>query len=320
MLPFDHSPRQRHSKQISGSTVIQFASSSYEKPLPHPYELSDNNANLSLLASLMKLRETAFPRLKGRRLVGLFVGVVLLGGLLSVYSDERKRAALDHHRCRYLAGYADHGCSTDPFSSLHYNISDGHLFFPATDSFASLDSDPPEQPHPIHLLIRNAEREWNDKVKKQSKTLKAAVQEYKRRYNRPPPRGFGDWFRFAKERKVQLLDEYDFIYERILPYASVPPDVLRHRSDMMQNDESFWLRANLFTVEVREHGRNVKAVGPMASHNGRAAEVVKLMEGFDRFLPDLNLSMTGALSFFSVWCTRTIDSLLFLLKLMMSLG
>jgi hypothetical protein len=47
--------------------------------------------------------------------------------------------------------------------------------------------------HPIYELISRAEREWEDKLKRASKTLGEAVDEYRRRYNRRPPKGFDLW-------------------------------------------------------------------------------------------------------------------------------
>lgn len=52
----------------------------------------------------------------------------------------------------------------------------------------------PDGPHPIFELIRNAESEWEAKLATSSKTLTQAVAEYQRRYKRPPPLGFDDWF------------------------------------------------------------------------------------------------------------------------------
>lgn len=47
--------------------------------------------------------------------------------------------------------------------------------------------------HPIHDLITNATRTWEEKLARQSQTLEAAVAEYRRRHKRNPPRGFDDW-------------------------------------------------------------------------------------------------------------------------------
>ena len=48
-------------------------------------------------------------------------------------------------------------------------------------------------PHPIYELMARAEKRWNGKLSKASKSLKEAVAEYRRRYERPPPKGFDLW-------------------------------------------------------------------------------------------------------------------------------
>jgi hypothetical protein len=51
--------------------------------------------------------------------------------------------------------------------------------------------------HPIYQLIRDGRDEWDKKVARQSKTLKQAVTEYKRRYGRMPPKGFDKWWDYV---------------------------------------------------------------------------------------------------------------------------
>lgn len=53
-------------------------------------------------------------------------------------------------------------------------------------------------PHPITTLIKRAQMEWDAKVARQSKTLRAAVEEYRRRYNRAPPKGFEKWWAYIR--------------------------------------------------------------------------------------------------------------------------
>lgn len=48
-------------------------------------------------------------------------------------------------------------------------------------------------PHPIFELINRAEKDWETKLNRASKNLRDAVHEYRRRYNRDPPRGFDIW-------------------------------------------------------------------------------------------------------------------------------
>jgi hypothetical protein len=51
----------------------------------------------------------------------------------------------------------------------------------------------PKGRHPIFDLIEHAEKEWQTKIARQSKSLDEAVAEYRRRYGRSPPRGFDRW-------------------------------------------------------------------------------------------------------------------------------
>lgn len=46
----------------------------------------------------------------------------------------------------------------------------------------------------------------NGIVFSQSKTLPQAVTEYTRRYGRPPPRGFDQWWQFCKRNNVKIVD------------------------------------------------------------------------------------------------------------------
>lgn len=78
----------------------------------------------------------------------------------------------------------------------------GNTSTPSADASESLTN-------PILGLLRDGERKWQDMLSQQSKTLEEAVQEYKTRWGRNPPKGFDEWWEFAKNRGVLLPDEYD---------------------------------------------------------------------------------------------------------------
>lgn len=63
--------------------------------------------------------------------------------------------------------------------------------------------------NPILGLLRDGERKWKDMIARQSQTLDQAVEEYKARYGRNPPKGFDEWWTFAHGQGVLLPDEYD---------------------------------------------------------------------------------------------------------------
>jgi len=76
----------------------------------------------------------------------------------------------------------------EELTSPHTFHSNGQIILHSLDSY-------PEGvlPHPILTLIKRAEGEWSRKVARQSRTLKEAVEEYRRRYKRNPPAGFDKW-------------------------------------------------------------------------------------------------------------------------------
>jgi hypothetical protein len=51
--------------------------------------------------------------------------------------------------------------------------------------------------HPIYQLIRDAREAWDTKLAKQSRSLQEAVETYRRRYSRPPPKGFDRWWKYV---------------------------------------------------------------------------------------------------------------------------
>lgn len=84
--------------------------------------------------------------------------------------------------------------------------------------------------HPISMLMEEAEEKFRKKLKSQSKTLKDAVVEYKRRYQREPPKGFDDWWNFAQKHEVKMVDEYDGLMADLEPFYGLSGEEIRRRS------------------------------------------------------------------------------------------
>lgn len=70
---------------------------------------------------------------------------------------------------------------------------------PIENGVLAVDTSLPVTSHPILQLTQNARQDWDNKVARQSKTLRDAVNEYKRR-NRGmnPPKGFDKWWKLVK--------------------------------------------------------------------------------------------------------------------------
>ncbi|KAJ3875522.1 glycosyl transferase family 90-domain-containing protein [Lentinula edodes] len=84
----------------------------------------------------------------------------------------------------------------------------------------------PKGPHPIFELVNNAEKAWNEKLRKASTSLDEAIGEYRRRYRRNPPKGFDKWWEYVQKHDVQLPDEYDQIYYDLEPFWGLEPSYL----------------------------------------------------------------------------------------------
>jgi hypothetical protein len=83
---------------------------------------------------------------------------------------------------------------------------------------------------PIITLMDKASIKFHDyDTAAGSGTLRAAVNEYKYRYGRPPPPRFDLWFQFATDRECKVIHEYDQIVKDLQPFWGIEPKVLRER-------------------------------------------------------------------------------------------
>jgi hypothetical protein len=135
--------------------------------------------------------------------------------------------------------------------------------------------------HPIIHLVKDAQNEFSELKKRQSKSLEEAVKEYRRRYGMPPPPHFDKWYKFAVDNNVQLIDEYDMINDMMIPFWGLQPKTIRARVT-----EALGYDNGLIGVAIRdgeithaEHGFEWQR------------EATKgMMEKFKQYLPDMDLA------------------------------
>lgn len=147
--------------------------------------------------------------------------------------------------------------------------------------------------HPIHVLMDEAQKKWDAKVGRQSRSLRAAVAEYEKRYRRRPPHGFSEWYWFAKGKGFVLIDEFDLMEEKVKTFLALPSSILRERARKLQEDEEFWMYDKAFTVVMRDAGKHLSVAGPMEKRNERPEQMLELLSGIARYLPPMNLTVTG---------------------------
>ena len=132
--------------------------------------------------------------------------------------------------------------------------------------------------HPIYEFMERAEERWRNLLASQSTTLTAAVDEYKRRYQLPPPAGFEYWFAFCKTRGIRIIDDYDQLMKDILPHHALVPAVFLARSQALDGKE--------FTYTLRIDQEEVKITGDRSGpKHFRPHEQRKLIDGFRHALP-----------------------------------
>ncbi|GAA5862713.1 hypothetical protein JCM8547_003522 [Rhodosporidiobolus lusitaniae] len=196
----------------------------------------------------------------------------------------------------------------DPFEGLVFREEGGRLYYPAElgppprpaaprrrPSEKYEPPDPAQQPHPIHHLVREAKKNWKKKVEGQSKDLKAAITEYERRYGRRPPKGFSEWFFFAKANNFVMVDEFDLMMRQVEPYLAIKPSTMVKRHEKLQFDKDFWMQDKTFTIKIEKRGAKVEAHGPMINDdNGeRSDQMLLLLKGIAKRLPNMNVTFTG---------------------------
>ncbi|WVQ95730.1 hypothetical protein IAU59_002829 [Kwoniella sp. CBS 9459] len=149
-----------------------------------------------------------------------------------------------------------------------------------------LKVDPHSTVHPIYQLIRDARVEWDEKVKRQSKTLKEAVEEYKRRYRRMPPKGFDKWWAYVCENNIPLPDEYDQIHRDILPFRALSPRDLNARSYAASQ------LPDTYVLRVKRGSLRTKALYSHEAIHGadeRLEQQAELLRPIARWLPDMEV-------------------------------
>ncbi|KAG9310122.1 glycosyltransferase family 90 protein [Chiua virens] len=144
--------------------------------------------------------------------------------------------------------------------------------------------------HPITTLMADAKYTFTKRLARQSKTLPQAVAEYKRRYKRDPPRGFDDWWAFAKENDFKLVDEFDAIVEDLAPFWTLSGEELRRRAYQMGHLPSI----NLVRIQDGEVFEvSIDKVYQDAERGHRSMGFRDLLQKFQHKLPNMDFPINA---------------------------
>jgi hypothetical protein len=139
--------------------------------------------------------------------------------------------------------------------------------------------------HPIPKLMADAREKYDNLLRKQSKTLDQAVAEYKKRYGRKPPKGFDEWYKFAKDNNAIIIDEYDQLVRDLEPYWQFTGKDVRKRCI----DVGYLPSVDLVRIENGQTRTIDVSKGFDDSEVGARAKGFRVMlEKFQDKLPDMD--------------------------------
>ena len=141
-----------------------------------------------------------------------------------------------------------------------------------------------KEPHPIELLVNEANADFKSMIESQSKTLPDAIAEYERRYRMEPPPGFDRWFKLAVESNCTIVDNFDTIMQSLEPFWGITAKEIRARADM-------FTQTPLAKWAVKDH-KSVQLIDSLVL--GGFGEVIGgWLERFKDLLSDVEITVNG---------------------------
>ena len=142
-----------------------------------------------------------------------------------------------------------------------------------------LEVPPATTQHPIEILAEEAQARFSRQLERQSKSLKQATAEYKRRYGRAPPPGFETWYDMAVKNQVSIIDDYDVIMDGLGPFWGLHvPDIRQRLHAVIESKD--WL----VVYEIKDH----QLVAPTET-DFKSEQVANWIKEFAEYLPDMQI-------------------------------
>lgn len=156
------------------------------------------------------------------------------------------------------------------------------------DAWEGFDRPRPDTPlrrpdsHPITELMEEADDRWQDYEDGRSTSFRQVVEKYRNKYGRHPPPGFKEWYKFARNKNVWNIDDFEHIMDDLRPFWAVDPKILRtHTARMHENFEH-----GIAVLHIRNH-KIVKVHNEM----WRTDVMKSCINKFIKYLPDMDIPM-----------------------------
>lgn len=152
--------------------------------------------------------------------------------------------------------------------------------------------------HPIHNQIIHQDDRWDSyqaKGKAISQNFTTVVKNYRLVHKRNPPPGFDKWYKFARERKVEILGDFNgeahgFVgpFQQIMddmrPFWGVEPKVIRLLAGRMHEN----MIEGIAGVHIRGGAVSRLNEGPI---EWRADTFCQMIQSFVKDLPDMDIAI-----------------------------
>lgn len=141
--------------------------------------------------------------------------------------------------------------------------------------------------HPIELLMYDAQNQHIAYLNTAatSKNLADAVRNYQARYHEHPPPGFDIWFDYARNRSVWVTDEFDQIYNDLLPFRSIVPAHIRQQT--WEDVSNPW--NEISGISIRDGAARLQD-NVIPTHRWMLEGIASMINQFSQYLPDMDLA------------------------------
>lgn len=136
--------------------------------------------------------------------------------------------------------------------------------------------------HPIAGLMHQADVLWSEYEDSRSSTFKETVAKYRRKYGRHPPPGFRDWYKFARDRNVHNVDDFEQVMDDLRPFWGMHPSIIRSYAAHLWEDPENGVSG----LHMRE-----KKIWKLTHANWRVETMAEMVKPFIEFLPDMDIAM-----------------------------
>lgn len=136
--------------------------------------------------------------------------------------------------------------------------------------------------HPVRELMHQADIAFQQYDGDRSKTLRETVEKYRKAHGRHPPPGFNDWYKFARQRKVHNIDDFQQIHDDLRPFWGIPPAEIRRYAAHASDDFGHAVS----TISLRDGQVFQETWG-----SWRSETFIHMLATVAQWLPDMDIPM-----------------------------